>query len=67
MSRTLKSEGVVMHQPNKKKGFDEWEIRQALEDLERAEKVKSNPDLMKEVEKAAKQKVDFLKRIKWVK
>ena len=54
-------------QPNKKKGFDEWEIRQALEDLERAEKVKSNPDLMKEVEKAAKQKVDFLKRIKWVK
>ena len=66
MSRILKSEGVVM-QPNKKKGFDEWEIRQALEDLERAEKVKSNPDLMKEVEKAAKQKVDFLKRIKWVK
>jgi hypothetical protein len=51
----------------KKKNFEAWEIRQALEDLERAEKVKDNPDLMKEVEKEAKKKVDYLKRIKWVK
>lgn len=51
----------------KKKNFEAWEIRQALEELERAEKVKDNPDLMKEVEKEAKKKVDYLKRIKWVK
>lgn len=51
----------------KKKKYEDWEIRSALEDLERAEKVKENPELMKLVEKEAKKKVDYLKRIKWTK
>lgn len=49
----------------KKKTFDEWEIRNALDDLERAEKVKANPELMKFVEKEAKKKISFLGKIKW--
>ncbi len=51
---------------DKKKGFDDWEIRNALDSLEKAEEIKSNPNLMKEVEKEAKKKQANLQKIKWV-
>jgi hypothetical protein len=51
----------------KKKKYEDWEVRSALDDLERAERVKENPELMKLVEKQAKKKIADLKRIKWTK
>lgn len=57
--------GEVKMSKDKKK-FDEWEIRNALDSLEKAEEIKSNPTLMKEVEKEAKKKQENLQKIKWV-
>lgn len=40
-----------------------WRAEDALRDIERAEKHKSDPKLMSEVKKLAKQKVNNLKKI----
>lgn len=51
----------------KKKKYEDYEIRNALDALERAEEIKSNPELMKKVEEEAKKKQAVLSKIKWVK
>lgn len=51
----------------KNKKYDEWEVRNALDTLERAEELKQDPKLMEKVEKLAKTRIDGLKKIKWVK
>lgn len=51
-SLSLKLKGnSVMIKPEKKKGFDEWEISDAYRTLTRAEEIKMNPELMKAVKK----------------
>lgn len=52
---------------DKKKKYEDWEIRSALDSLERAEEIKSNPELMKKVEEEAKKKTANLQKIKWTK
>lgn len=61
------TEKAIAPKTNKKKKYEDWEVRNALDDLERAERVKENPELMKLVEKQAKKKIADLKRIKWTK
>ena len=40
-----------------------WRAQDAMRDLERAEQHKRDPELMKHVKKAAKEKMDSLKKI----
>lgn len=62
----IKAKGGKSHSPKKKggnatarpirrsNGPDNWEVRDALSTLERAEQIKSDPKMMKHIEEATK-------------
>lgn len=46
--------------------FDKWEVEDAARDIQRSEEHKNNPELMKQVKKVLKNKVNSLKDLKKV-
>lgn len=58
-----KSEVTSPAMPEKKKGHDEWEVKEALETLMRAKEIENNPSLMKEVHKLALKKEGAIRSI----
>lgn len=59
----MKSEPVNPKMPEKKNGFDDYEVKDALETLMRAKEIENNKPLMKEVHKLALKKEGAIRSI----
>jgi len=58
--KELRAEAVP---EKKKKGYDDWEIDDALRTLTRAEEINNDPELMKLVDKKIKEQQEALTKI----